>query len=210
MSAASLHRFSLWLVLALSGHAASATMVQQDQTSAHAFIPPTSASFSQTHWVGIQFGSALSAQMRNMSREGYELSNGQPVLFDRWYRTQWQDLQLTFMTELHPQWGLIWGFGTGERGPKYRIDPSLQLGFLFQQPLSQHSSWSVRATTRLGGRLREKTCSASYGIQGYQVPQTVNCRLAASELSPQETLKFLINEAPRDRFILNVRYVHYF
>jgi hypothetical protein len=167
-------------------------------------------SYTQTHWVGVQFGTAHSRQMLNISRQGYELSNGQPVTFDRWYRSQWQDLQLTFMTQLSPQWGVLWGIGTGERAPKYQIDPSVQLGLLFQQPMGAHSTWSVRATTRLGGRLREKTCSASYGIEGYETPQTVNCRLAASVLKPEDTLNHLINEAPRDRFLLNIRYEHRF
>ena len=210
MLASSVNRFLLALVPALSWPVSSAAMLHQGPISKRSHAPHILPSDHKTHWIDIQFGTALSAQMRNLSREGYELSTGQPIQFDRWYRSQWQDLQLTFMTELDPQWGLLWGFGTGERGPKYRIDPSLQLGFLFQQPLSKHSAWSVRVTTRLGGRLREKTCLATYGIQGYEAPQAVNCRLAASELTPQETLKFLINEAPRDRFTLNVRYVHHF
>jgi hypothetical protein len=36
--------------------------------------------------------------------------------------------------------------------------------------------------------------------------QSVNCRLAASELPPQETLKHLFNQAPHDRVTLNFRY----
>ena len=169
-------------------------------------LPP----YTQTHWVGVQFGTPHSQQMLNISRQGYELSNGQLVTFDRWYRSRWKDLQLTFMTQLTPQWGVLWGLGTGEQAPKYKIDRSWQLGLIFQQPLGAQSVWSVRATTRLGGRLREKTCTASYSIEGYQQPQSVNCRLAASVLKPEDTLNHLINEAPRDRFLLNIRYEHRF
>lgn len=170
-----------------------------------AYVPPAS---QKTHLIGVQQGSALSREISGLRGQGFELSNGDWVGFDRWYSTHWQDLQMTWMTEINPRWGLIWGLSTGERGPKYQIDPSLQLGFLFQQPLSKHSAWSVRATTRLGGRLKEKTCLADYGDIGGV--QTVNCRLAATELPPEETLKYLLNEAPRDRMEIALRYVRQF
>jgi hypothetical protein len=158
--------------------------------------------------IGIQYGSALSHTVGNFRGQSYELSGGELVRFDRWYRTHWQDMQLTWLTEFNTQLGLIWGLSTGERGAKYQIDPSMQLGFLFQQPLSKQSVWSLRATTRLGGRLKEKTCLADYGDIGGV--QSVNCRLAASNLPPVETLKYLLNEAPRDRLMLAVRYVKQF
>lgn len=170
-----------------------------------AYVPSSTQS---THLIGIQYGSALSRQVGGVRGQSYELSGGELVRFDRWYGTRWQDMQLTWLTELNPRLGVIWGFGTGERGPKYRIAPSMQLGFLYQQPLSKLSAWSVRATTRLGGRLREKTCIADYGDIGGV--QAVNCRLAASELQPKETLKYLLDESPRDRWVLAVRYVKRF
>ncbi len=169
------------------------------------FVPPST---QKTHLIGIQQGSALSREVSGFRGQSFELSNGELVRFDRWYKTHWQDLQLTWLTEIHPQWGLIWGVSTGERGPKYRIDPSLQLGFLYQQPMSKQSAWSLRATTRLSGRLKEKTCLADYGDIGGV--QTVNCRLAATELPPEETLKYLLNEAPRDRLVIALRYVRQF
>jgi hypothetical protein len=170
-----------------------------------AFVPPSTQT---THLIGIQQGSALSREVSGFRGQSFELSNGEQVRFNRWYKTQWQDLQLTWLTEIHPQWGLIWGVSTGERGPKYRIDPSLQLGFLYQQPISKQSAWSIRATTRFSGRLKEKTCLADYGDIGGV--QTVNCRLAASELPPEETLKYLLNEAPHDRLVIALRYVRHF
>jgi len=62
----------------------------------------------------------------------------------------------------------------------------------------------LRAATRFGGGLKEGTCVADYGDIGGV--QSVNCRLAASELPPQETLKHLFNQAPHDRVTLNFRY----
>jgi len=170
-----------------------------------AYTPNTT---QKTHLIGVQYGSALSREVSGFRGQSYELSGGELIRFDRWYRTHWQDLQLNWLTEVNPQLGFIWGFGTGERGPKYRIQPSMQLGFLFQQPLSKQSAWSARFTTRLGGALKEKTCLADYGDIGGV--QTVNCRLAATELPPEETLKYLLNESPRDRMVFAVRYVKQF
>ncbi len=174
----------------------------------HGFMAYVPTSNPKTHLIGIQYGSALSREVGGFRGQSYDLANGNTVRFDRWYATQWQDMQLTWLTEVNPQLGLIWGIGTGEQGPKYRIDPSVQLGFLFQQPLSKLSAWSVRATARLGGRLKEKTCVADYGDIGGV--QSVNCRLAATELPPDETMKYLMNEGPRDRLVFALRYVQQF
>lgn len=174
----------------------------------HGFMDYVLTSSQKTQLIGIQYGSALSRKVSSVRDQSYELSAGDLVRFDRWYGTQWQDMQLTWLTEVNSQLGLIWGMSTGEQGPKYRIDPSVQLGFLFQQPLSKLSAWSVRATTRLGGSLKEKTCVADYGDIGGV--QSVNCRLAATELPPEETLKYLMNESPRDRLVFAVRYVKQF
>lgn len=169
------------------------------------FVSPSTQT---THLIGVQQSSALSREVSGFRSQQFNLSNGELVRFSHWYKTNWQELQLTWLTQINPQLGLIWGGGTGERGPKYRIAPSLQLGFLFEQPLSNQSAWSLRATTRLGGRLREKTCLADFGNIGGM--QTVNCRLAATHLPPEETLQYLLNEAPRDRLLIGLRYVRNF
>jgi len=39
------------------------------------------------------------------------------------------------MTEIHPDVGLIWGFGTGERGVKYVIAPRLKIGGIYQKEI---------------------------------------------------------------------------
>jgi hypothetical protein len=159
-----------------------------------------------THFIALQYGSSLSRQVSQLRSQGYELSSGEAVNFDGWYSTSWQDLQLAWMTQVSPRLGLIWGMGTGERGEKYGIDPSLQLGFVFHQPIGKQSTFTFRASTRVGGRLREKTCMATYTLLGYDKPQPVNCRLAATELAPEDTLQFLFNDSPSDRMQLNVGY----
>jgi hypothetical protein len=163
-----------------------------------------------TYFIGLEHNTALSRKVSQLRNQGYELSNGGAVVFNDWYSTHWQDLHLSWMTQLNRQWGLVWGFGTGERGAKYTIDPSVQLGFVFQQPLSRHTTLSVRATTRLGGRLREKPCMAVYTLQGYDEPQPVNCRLAATQLAPEDTLPLLFNDSPLDRMRLHIRYMWVF
>lgn len=191
-------------------------------TPMHAFEtqspPPLSRTFQNlvleqrgnTHFIGLQYGSSLSRQVSQLRSQGYELSAGEAVDFDGWYSTSWQDLQLTWMTQIDPRLGLIWGMGTGERGDKYTIDPSMQLGFVFQQPIGKQSTFTFRAATRVGGRLREKTCMATYTLLGYDKPQPVNCRLAATQLAPEDTLQFLFNDSPSDRMQLNVLYMWLF
>lgn len=195
------------LLLLIAALAASPARAQW-ATTGSVFGPLAPATTGQTYLLDIRQGSALSRQVSQASAQGFELSGGAPVRFDRWYGSAWKDLQLSWMTQWHPQWGLIWGWSTGERGAKYRIDPSVQLGFVFQQPLGRDSSWSLRATTRLGGRLRESACVADYGDIGGV--QAVNCRLAASVLPPAQTLRLLWNDPPHDRVSWRLRFVHAF
>lgn len=184
--------------------------IQSPPPFAHTFQNLVPVQRGNTHLIGLQYGSSLSRQVSQLRSQGYELSSGGAVDFDSWYSTSWQDLQLTWMTQISPRLGLIWGLGTGERGEKYIIDPSLQLGFVFQQPTGKQSTFTFRVSTRVGGRLREKTCMATYTLLGYDKPQPVNCRLAATELAPEDTLQFLFNDSPSDRMQLNVRYMWLF
>ncbi len=132
------------------------------------------------------------------------LSDGTTYSFDRYYSNDWVDLRFTWMTPLSKNFGVYWGFGTGERGEKYRIDPSLKLGFLATRPTSEHSLWSFSISTVVGGYLKEKSCIADYGAIGGV--QEVNCRLASSILPPAETLKYLRNEPPGDQVSVTLRY----
>ena len=81
-----------------------------------------------TSLIEIRQGSELSRQVRSLHGQGYESSGGEQVDFATWYSSNWTDMRATWMTPLSANTGFIWGFGTGERGPKYRIDPSLRLG----------------------------------------------------------------------------------
>lgn len=163
---------------------------------------------SSTHLVEIAQGSELSKLGSRYRDGGFESAGGQWVSFDKWYRPKWTDTRVTWMTQLSPEFGMLWGFGTGEQAEKYRISPSLKLGFVYQTKVGLNSYFSVRATSVLGGRMQEKTCTANYGdIGGIE---QVNCRLAASEMTPAETLKHLTNALPPDRHNVWVRYIHTF
>ncbi len=162
------------------------------------------AATTRTHLIELAQGSRLSTQAAQLANGSYELAGGQLVRFDRWYSTKVPDSRITWLTQMAPQWGVIWGFSTGERGAKYGIDPSLKLGFAYTSRLGRDTQLSIKATTVLGGRLKEKPCTADYGDIGGV--QTVNCRLAASELPPEQTLQYLIDSRPLDRHQITVRY----
>ena len=162
-------------------------------------------SFSEnTHLIDIRAGSDLTGKVRKISYGGYELSDGTPVSFRKWYKSNWTDVSLTWMTEINRNFGVYWGLSTGESGKKYRIQPGVKIGFLLQAELTRNSTISLSATTILAGMLTEKPCIADYGAIGGV--QTVNCRLAASTLPPSETLQHLFNDPPPDKIDMSLRY----
>lgn len=147
-----------------------------------------------TYLIEITQNTALSLKTRGLRHGGFETAKGEWVGFDRWYSTKWNDTRISWLTQVNQNFGLIWGVSSGERAKKYRIDPGLRLGFLFQTTAGKNSVLSLSGSTMLGGQLREKSCTADYGdIGGIQ---KVNCRLAASVLQPSETLSYLYNEKP--------------
>lgn len=162
------------------------------------------AATARTHLIELAQGSRLSSQAAQLGNGSYELAGGQVVRFDRWYSTKLPDSRITWMTQMAPQWGLLWGLSTGERGAKYAIAPGFKLGFVYTSRVTRSSVLSIKATTVLGGRLKEKTCTADYGDIGGV--QTVNCRLAASEIPPEQTLQYLLNSRPLDQQQIAVRY----
>jgi len=162
-------------------------------------------SFTETtHLVDIRAGSDLTDKVRKISYGGYNLSDGTPVSFRKWYKSNWTDLSLTWITEINRNFGVYWGLSTGESGPKYRIQPGLKIGFLLQSEINRGGTISLSATTILAGLLTEETCIADYGAIGGV--QTVNCRLAASTLPPADTLQHLFNDPPSDRIDMVLRY----
>lgn len=103
------------------------------------------------------------------------------------------------MTMLSSELGAIWGFGSGEHGPKYTIEPRFKFGFAWHKTLGRYGWLSITATRVLGGRMHEKPCIADYGEIG-EGAQAVNCRFAASPIPPEMTLPLLVNAAPADRW----------
>jgi hypothetical protein len=144
-----------------------------------------------TGLIDVYVGSERSEAVSRLRSGGYELADGTEVRFDRWYSSNWRDLSFSFLTQITPGFGLIWGLSTGERGAKYRIAPALEVGLMLQIGLSRNSTLTFSASTKLGGLLQEQTCTADYGAIGGI--QRVNCRLAASPLAPADTLDYLLH-----------------
>jgi hypothetical protein len=145
------------------------------------------APLGNTHLLDVRQGSARSEVARRVARGGYELADGTAVEFARWYRPAWPDINVDFLTQVHRDVGIIWGFGTGEYGAKYRISPGLRLGAAVARPIGERASISLTAVAQFGSDLTERPCIADYGDIGGV--QRVNCRLAASPLEPKETLR---------------------
>ncbi len=160
--------------------------------------------FTNTYLIDIGQGSQLSQVMRTSQTGGFETANGNWISFKGWYSTNWTDSRLAMMTQLTPWLGLIWGASTGELGEKYTIDPSVKVGLVVRHDFAKNSSLSFKATTILGGSLREKSCIADYGEIGGQ--QKVNCRLAATPLAPNDTLQYLYNMKPLNSYFLSLQY----
>lgn len=172
--------------LALSGLALGALLL--------ALTPSLAPAQQATYLVDIGQSAGLSSLARTLSNGGYELADGAWQPFLGWYRTDWPELHVEFMTQLSESFGLLWGLSSGEWGEKYQIDPALRLGFVAQAYPSETSVLSLTVKTILGGQFTESPCSADYGDIGGE--QTVNCRLAASFLPPEETLDYLVGAEP--------------
>lgn len=161
-----------------------------------------------TYLYEVKQGNDLSSITYSASLGGHELSNGDWVSFRHWYKTDWKNLQLTMLTEMNENLGIIWGFGTGEKGHKYQIDPSLKLGFVYQTPITHRLVFDMNASIIVGGKLSERSCTADYGAIGGV--QQVNCRLAASTLAPEDTLNHLYNQYSGERVSTMLRLRYYF
>ncbi|MBZ9881012.1 hypothetical protein LB535_01500 [Mesorhizobium sp. CA10] len=165
--------------------------------------PATAQEMMTTSLIGMHQGSPLSDRARGLGGGGYELQNGSWVSFNQWYHTNWVDMHVDLLTQVTENTGILWGFGTGEQGDKYTIGPSLKLGFLTQTHPNPNSTLSLSVTSIIGGNLTEKPCLADYGDLG---SYSVNCRLAAGEMAPQETLKYLVSAKPESMHLwLNYR-----
>lgn len=142
-------------------------------------------------------------ETENSRVSGFELSDGTPVRFADWYHTDWPDTRVDLLTQIGDDFGLLWGFSTGERGEKYTIDPSLRIGFVAQAHPAANSVLSLTVRAVAWGNLNEQTCEGDYGEIGGV--QTVNCRLAATFLRPEDTLQYLAHAEP-NRLHLSLSY----
>lgn len=158
-----------------------------------------------THLIDIRVGSSASDAIRQAGDVSYELADGTPVDLRNWYRSEIPEISVEFLTELSENFGLIWGFRSGEDGEKYRITPGIKIGFIYQTRPTKNSMLSISLTTQLGSVLSEDNCTADYGDIGGV--QTVNCRLAASTLPPEETLKYNLSARGRDESRVAVQYM---
>ena len=149
-------------------------------------------------------GSGQSSIANSLGRRTGGLSDGSRYSYNRYYSTDFHDLRVTMLSPINPNFGIIWGFGTGESGDKYQIDPSVKLGFLATEPVGESGLLSLSVAGILGGYFREGTCRANYGAIGGV--QTVNCRMADSTLPPERTLDYLVNQRPSDQVMVSLRY----
>ena len=162
----------------------------------------------KTHVIEIRQGSELSEKVNFYTVGGFEAANGSFVSYTPWYINRWTDARVSFMTQITDTVGIIWGFSSGEFGDKYKIYPSMKIGIAYFEKLGKNSTLSLRATTIVGGNLTEYPCIADYGdIGGIQM---VNCRMAASQLPPSETLAYLFNDRPYNQNMVSLEYKLYF
>lgn len=165
--------------------AISAAVFLGGQSQAHGF-------WEKTFLLDVSVGSSRSDIARGLRRGGFELADGTPIYFTDWYTPAIPDFNLKYLTTVTPDFGLIWGVSTGEKAEKYQINPGLWLGFLYREQISRNSNLSLSAVTLIGGNFRERMCVGDWPEFGGR--QQVNCRLAATPLPPQDTLKFLVRE----------------
>ena len=176
-----------------------------ETSNAETYSAPGHSFFDSTYLLEVKQDTTLSLKAKELRYGGYETANGQPIVFDQWYTPNWSELQVAWLTQINKNFGIIWGISTGEQAEKYVIDPSLRLGFIYQREVKKNRFFSVTAYTFIGGELKEKTCTADYGeIGGIR---TVNCRLAATTLEPEETLNYLVYAKPSSSVQLSFKYL---
>lgn len=170
------------------------------------FAPSVQAQgfWERTFLLDLRMGSSRSDIAKDLARGGYELDDGTPIDFTDWYTARFPDFNVKFLTSVSDDFGLIWGFSTGERGEKYRIDSGLWIGFIYQHKVTSRSDWTLSAMSMLGGSFTERDCVGNWPEFGGQ--QRVNCRLAATPLPPKDTLRFLVRERGFRETLVSLRY----
>jgi hypothetical protein len=163
---------------------------------------------ADTILLDVAVGSARTARIEAASSTRYELSDGTPVNAASWYGLTRRDLSIRFLTAMNDKVGLIWGLSTGDRGDKYKIAPSLTVGVVGRHAFSRNTWVTLSATVDIGGRTTEAPCVADFGALGGV--QSVNCRLAASEIPPEQTLQYLFRDSLGGLPRLTLAFTHRF
>lgn len=172
-------------------------------SAAQACVYGECVSYPSTTLLEIRREQAPSRALEIVKFGGYELANGSYRPFADWYAGRLITTRADFVTQLAPHIGVLWGVSTGESAQKYQLQPAARIGLVAVAALSSRARVSLSARTTLAGRLLERPCAADYGAIGGV--QQVNCRLAATELPPQETLKYLWNFPRPDHTHITLR-----
>ncbi len=185
--------FGLWLTaLAASGAGAQSLLVDR------------------TALIDVHGGSSLDGTVWVLGTGSAPLDKGPPVNLRYFYTSRGQNVSATWLTELRPDFGITWGFQTGEQADKYHIKPAINLGIVMIHQLSVRSTLSFTATGVLGGWLQEGPCRGPFALEPEKGIQPFDCHLGSSSLTPPETLKYLANVAPPGWLALGVRYTFRF
>jgi hypothetical protein len=194
-----------WALAALAGGIRGARALGLAAVFAWAGTPGHAGEFwDNTYLLNLTLGSSLTEDVEKLSTGGYELADGTPVNFQYWYQRTWTDLHLQMLTQLSPDFGILWGLSAGESGPKYTIYPGVTFGVLWQIFQNGNSNLTLSLSTVRGGNLEELPCFADYGAIGGV--QEVNCRLAASPIPPAQTLQYLVREISPDTGVVSLTY----
>jgi len=116
---------------------------------------PARASEFGSDLLDFRIGGRFSSVAQRLALGGYELAQGEYVSFDQWYTPRMREISVQFLTAVAPDMGVTWGFGTGERGAKYRIQPSLQIGFIYQKEVFPNGWLSFIFDGVIGGNFSE-------------------------------------------------------
>lgn len=172
-------------------------------SAAQACVYGECVAYPSTTLLEIRREEAPSRELETVKFGGYELAGGTYQALANWYAGRLITTRADFVTQLAPHIGLLWGISTGESAQKYQLQPAARIGLVAVAALNSRASLSLSARTTLAGRLIERPCAADYGAIGGT--QQVNCRLAATELPPEETLKYLWNYPRPDHTQITLR-----
>lgn len=154
-------------------------------------VAPARAIEPRTELLDLRLGGRFTSLVESLAIGGFELDQGRYISFDDWYTPRRPEVTVQFLTILSPEFALTWGFSTGARGRKFRIDPSVQLGIVYQYQVIPNGWLTLTLTGVIGGNLTEKACIGDWPALGG--PQRVNCRFADEPIAPRKTLRALEN-----------------